>query len=285
RGALGAAFGLAFTAGPAIGGYIASTFSPTSVGYLAAMLQLASLGLIFLALKETHPPTPPTSSAAKRDADEVPVDGDAFVAPKSLLHLITFPAVAWMLTICLLGTAAYSVLFPTFPALADDWYGWSVARVGAALSVFGLVGAFVQGGMIRPTIKRLGERATAQLGLAILAAGLLWIATQPGEGGFWTAAILMAIGTGFSVPAVMAMLSLAVSETDQGSVHGLTQSATAGGRAVGYLIGGTLFTAISPAFAYATAGIVAVAMVAMLLAPLAGHKHPQEAKAPETADA
>ena len=40
------------------------------------------------------------------------------------------------------------------------------------LAVFGLVGAIVQGGMIRPTVKRLGEKATAIMGLIILAAGL-----------------------------------------------------------------------------------------------------------------
>jgi len=254
-GVLGAAFGLAFTLGPAIGGVFAEHFGRVNVGYLAGAVQFSSLGVIGLLLRETRP----------KDLHEAEAH-DIFAEPRSILQLAATPIVTWLMIICIVSTAAYSLMFPTIEPLTEAWYDWDQSDIGIALSIFGLIGAFVQGGMIRPTVKRLGEKTTAIIGLSLLAAGMLWLASHPAStAGLWGALSLMAVGTGFSVPTITGLMSLSVDRRDQGSVHGLNQSATAVGRTVGFGVSGALFEHISITATYLTGGLGALLSLIMLV--------------------
>lgn len=254
-GVLGAAFGLAFTLGPAIGGYFAEHFGSVNIGWLAGAVQFSSIFIILGLLRETRPDT-----LAEAEAHDV------FARPKSLLNLAAVPVVFWLMLVCIIATASYSLMFPTVQPLSEMWYGWDKGDVGLALSFFGLLGAFVQGGMIRPTVKRLGEKTTAMMGLVMLAAGMGWLATHPaGTGGLWGSLSLMALGTGFCVPTITGLMSLSVHERDQGAVHGLNQSATAVGRTFGFGLSGALFEHVSAAATYTTGGIGAALSLLMLL--------------------
>lgn len=253
-GVLGAAFGLAFTLGPAIGGYFAVHFGAVNIGWLAGSVQICSLPVILLLLRETLPKT-------LEEAEE----HDVFAHPKSILHLATVPVVLWLILVCVIATAAYSLMFPTIQPLTEKWYDWHMGDVGVALSIFGLIGAFVQGGMIRPTVKRLGEKTTALLGLALLGIGMIWLGTHPiSHVALWAALSLMAIGTGFSVPTLTGLMSLSVDERDQGAVHGLNQSATSIGRTLGFGASGLLFVHSAP-LTYYTGGLASLAALLMLL--------------------
>jgi MFS family permease len=257
-GAVGAAFGVAFTIGPAIGGWFSSNYGAANIGWLSAASQFLSLGVIFVLLKETHPHHTP-----KDDVESV-----AYVPATKVLHLAARPLVQWLMIVTCLATIAYSIMLPTFTKLTELWYGWNEERTGYAFAVFGLVGAFVQGGMIRPTVKRIGEKATALTGCAILAAGLFLIALHPGIPGFWAATVLMALGVGFASPAITTLMSLAVGEQDQGAIHGLNYSATSLGRGSGYLIGGFAFAHLSAPTAFGAngaGGAYAIAAAAALL--------------------
>ncbi len=272
-GAVGAAFGVAFTIGPAIGGWFAHAYGAQNIGWVAAASQMMSLLVILFLLKETHPHHTP-----KDDTESV-----AYVKPTAILRLAAHPLVMWLMIITTLSTVAYSIMLPTYPALADLWYRWDQKQIGYAFAVFGLVGAIVQGGMIRPTVKRMGEKATAIMGLIILAAGLLLIAAQPGTVGFWSATILMALGTGFANPAITTLMSLSATEHDQGAIHGLNYSATSLGRGAGYLVGGFVFAQISPSAAYYTAGAASLLAFVMLLTTKI--RRPSHEPAPEPSQA
>jgi DHA1 family tetracycline resistance protein-like MFS transporter len=254
-GVLGAAFGLAFTLGPAIGGHFAETFGMVNVGWLAGGLQFASIFVVFGLLRETLPGDPARAA-----------DSDIFARPRSAVHLAAMPIIATLIAVGIISTAAYSVMFPTFPPLTEAWYGWNTDDVGFALSVFGLIGAFVQGGLIRPLARRIGNKGTAILGLALLVAGLFWVAIHPPTtAGLWGALSLMAVGTGLCVPTITALMSLSVNERDQGTVHGLNQSATSIGRTVGFLASGAIFEHISRSATYYTGGAAALLSLLMLL--------------------
>ncbi|HEX7008343.1 MAG TPA: MFS transporter, partial [Phycisphaeraceae bacterium] len=255
-GAVGAAFGIAFTIGPALGGWFAHHYGAPAIGYLAAGFQIASLIVVTTLLRETHPLH-----------NKLPESEAVFVKPSSIVRLCTRPLVIGLMAVTLLATIAYSVMLPTFQPLAEDWYGWNLAEVGYGLAAFGLVGAFVQGGLIRPTVKRIGERATAIVGLVLLAAGLVWIGTHPGTTGFWSAVCLMAIGTGLASPAITSLMSLSVGEHDQGAIHGLNYSAISLGRGAGYLVGSFIFVHVSHGSAYyaGAAGAIAAGLMIVVL--------------------
>lgn len=257
-GHVGAAFGVAFTIGPLIGAGVAIAFGNASIGWLNIIYGLGTLFIATRLLKETHP-------------NESTGD-DAYIPPTRMLGLITRPAIASIILITLVSTAAYSILFPTLDELTSMRYGWSKGTLGLAFALFGLVGIYVQGWKIRPMVKKRGEKFTAAFGLALLVLGLLW--TAPGSDAdsalhvinFWLSLSLIAVGTGFCVPAITAMISLAVHERDQGAAHGLNQSATALGRTAGFFFPALVFTAYGPTPTYVTAaGAAGLALMITLL--------------------
>lgn len=255
-GIVGAAFGVAFTLGPFLGGMAAKHWGMQTIGYLSAGSQILSLGCIFFLLRETHP-----HHTAADNKDSI------FVAPTAILALAMAPRTISLMIVTCLSTIAYSIMLPTYEPMARLLLNWGPAEVGPALGVFGLVGAFVQGGIFRPLVKKYGERVTAILGLIILAAGLIWVGLLPSTGGFWAATILMALGTGLCTPAAATLMSRAVGEYDQGAIHGLNYSATSLGRGSGYLIGSYLFGYISPAAAYFIAGAFSLSAIVVLMRP------------------
>lgn len=249
-GALGAGFGIAFAIGPYLGGLIQATWSLSAIGGAACSMQALSIFLIITCLKETR--------EKRADPAELEDANVTMPKPSTLREVATFKGVTPLLFICVLGTASYAVLFPTLTGLTADWYNFTITDAGIALSVFGLVGAFVQGGLIRPMSKRLGDKTTALTGLLFTVVGLIWLSTQPSISGFWASMTITAIGTGLSVPSITALTSKAVTPEHQGAVHGLNQSATASGRAIGFGISGVIAQFFGISTLYLSAGIFGI---------------------------
>lgn len=248
-GHVGAAFGVAFTLGPLIGAGVAYAFSNAAIGWLNILYGLGTLLIATRYLKETRP--------TETEGD------DAYIPPTRMFALVTRPAIASVITVTLVSTAAYSVLFPTLDAVTSARYKWSPSTLGLAFALFGLVGIYVQGWKIRPMVKKRGEKFTAAFGLALLMLGLLW--TAPGTGpddslhvvNFWLSLSLIAVGTGFCVPAITAMVSNAAGESDQGAAQGLNQAATALGRSIGFFFPAFVFAAHGPTATYLCAAAAA----------------------------
>ncbi|MFO0840086.1 MAG: MFS transporter [Phycisphaerae bacterium] len=227
-GMLGAAFGIAFSLGPAVGGWVAHHYSNATVGWICASMQIISLCVIAFVLPESRPREERLAhaqSGANRSAREL------FGEPNVLVLLIVTAAMT-------LGT---SHLISTFSLVGRDCYAFSVEMSGYAFGTLGLVGIIVQGGLIRPMSARFGERAVAQAGLAILAVGLLLVAMQAPAWSFWLAASLVGLGSALAVPCLSSLLSRCVGKADQGGINGLSQSALAIGRAGGNAMGGGLY--------------------------------------------
>jgi DHA1 family tetracycline resistance protein-like MFS transporter len=250
-GLLGAAFGLAFTAGPAFGGLIAERASPASVGYFCAISQTLSLATIITLLPET---------GTRRARTEIAIP---------LTTLITRQRTAVLLITVLAMTIGYAVLIPTFQPLTETWYGFSVEQAGYALAALGLVGVFTQGGLVRPAVSRLGERPTAMIGLVLLAFGMGTIATNIGLIGLWIGLVLCGVGLGLATPAITGLISLEVTAAEQGAMQGLNQSATSLGRAAGYLVGGAAFAmaAWTPYAIGAVTALLAAGWMLIVVAP------------------
>lgn len=251
-GLLGAAFGFGMLGGIIMGGLVGTHISLGAVGYASALGQLASLAVIVLLLRETHP----HHGRGAREKESTP---DVFETT-AVRHLLGDRTIASLLMVVLAMTAGSMVLVPTLRLLTDRWYGFDLRESTWALAAWMLVGVVVQGGAVRPMVRRMGERGTIMVGLPLLASGLLWMGLQPAEWGFWSAAMLVAAGSGLATPALSGLISHAVKPGDQGAAQGLNQSATALGRTIAYAMAGAMYQFISPgAPLLAGAGLTIVA--------------------------
>ena len=175
------------------------------------------------------------------------------------------PDIAHLLSVVLLLTAGHMILGPTLRVITKDWYGFSGTDSTWAFAAWMFVGVMVQGGAIRPTVKRFGERKTIVLGGLILAAGFGVVALHPSIGGFWAAAVLIAIGGSLADPALRGLISRNTAAADHGAVQGLHQSVTAFGRGISYLMAGLLYDLISPATPFLVGGSLVLISVVILL--------------------
>ncbi len=243
-GVLGAAFGVGLTVGFPLGG-IVGAHSLAAVGWLCAGCETLALLVVLVLLRETRPAGP--VAAAPRWA------------------VLRYPAVRGLLGVTLIATVGYSVMTVTLRLLTDDWYGFTIQQTGYAFALWGIVGIIVQGGLIRPIVKALGERHTIILGAIILAAAMAGLAIHPPVAGFWAATAMMALGGGLLVPTLTGLLSHQVQPHEQGALHGINQSITAMGRAISYVTGGALYV-VAPGMPYGLGAALLLVSVGLLLA-------------------
>ena len=114
-------------------------------------------------------------------------------------------------------------------------------QLGYMFMIMGLGSAIVQGGLVGPMIKKMGEGAVIRLGIIVSAIGFFLILFSSN---FWTSAVFLTIfglGNGVIRPAISALLTKS-SNTGHGSVTGLLSSFDSFGRIAGPPIGGWLFS-------------------------------------------
>lgn len=260
---LGAAFGVAFSLGPIVGGLVGRHYSYAAVGWMCASFQLASLTLILTLLRETRPTAAAEGGATRTRSDTAATLG---VSPKSVA-LLERPRVMLLLAIMILVTIGQSQLIVALPFLAKGVYHFDTDRVGYWFGVIGVLGILVQAGVIRPAVSRWGEPSVSVVGAVLLAAGFVVLAAQPALAWFWGAGALIGVGVALAVPCLTALLSRAVAAQEQGAINGVSQSALAIGRGLGNLSGGKLYSAAGPAAPFAVGATLALAAV-VLLVPL-----------------
>lgn len=206
-GLIGAAFGVGFVLGPAIGGLLGQ-FGPRVPFYVAAGVSALNFTYGWFVLPETLPPE-------RRRAFE-------WRRSNPFGTLAVFRRYTGVLPMC-------GVLFVFFfassvyPAIWPFWgiakFDWSVAMVGATLATFGLITAFFQGVVTGPVVARFGEHRVALVGLSVAVVAAL------GYGMVGTLAgvvVMMVIHgpEGFVHPMLTAMMSEAVPEDAQGELQG-----------------------------------------------------------------
>jgi predicted MFS family arabinose efflux permease len=158
----------------------------------------------------------------------------------------------------------------TFRLFTADGFGMSDAATGRIFMVVGIVGAIVQGGVVRRLAPRLGEARLVHVGMGVQAAAfaLLGLSTSFGAWGklaLYTSAGLIALGNGLTTPSLPAFASRRASTGTQGVTLGALQSAAALARAAGPLVGGALYAAIDPRAPYliGAAGLLAATLLAL----------------------
>jgi MFS family permease len=224
-GMIGAAFGLGFVFGPAVGG-ILSNHSLSTPGYVAAALSAVNLvGAYFLL------PEPSTRVAAARPQGR-------FAA---LLEELGKPRIRRLLVVYFLLILGFSAMEATYAFLAERRYGLADRNVGYVFAYIGVLVVLVQGGLIGPLTRRLGERRLLVAGAVLQAVGLAALPFGTGIAGLLLASAPLAIGSGLTSPSLTSLLSKFSRAEDQGGTLGIGQSAAALGRIAGPLAGTTSF--------------------------------------------
>jgi MFS transporter, DHA1 family, tetracycline resistance protein len=261
-GLMGAAFGLGFIIGPAIGGLLGE-FGPRVPFFVAAGLAAVNFAYGYLVLPETLPPERrrPFSPARSNPAG-------AFRVFANYRGVVPLCAVMFI----------YSFATSVYPAIWAFWgiarFAWSEAIIGLTLAAFGLISAIVQGGLTGPTVKWLGERNTVAFGLVAAVVAAAGYGLAPG-----LAAVLILFvfhaPEGFVHPALTALISKAAPENAQGELQGGIASV----ESVAMLAGTVFYTQVfgyflhpgapvtSPNVSYFVAAVLAAAALAMFLKP------------------
>jgi len=223
-GLIGAAFGLGFVFGPAIGG-ILSRWGINVPFLFAGSLALANTVLLYFALPETvtadHPAR--TSAASGRGWGQ-------------LIASLRNPRLSFVLTIYFLSIVAFSIMTATFSLFMMFRLGYDAFHNGWIFAFVGIISATIQGGLIGKLVKRFGEPWLVIVGGLLFSASLFVVPfVTPATG---LAAILLvgaatAVGQALSAPSLSSLASKSGDAGEQGVVLGVTQSVASLARAVG----------------------------------------------------
>lgn len=219
-GHLGAAFGIAFSLGPILGGLGAYYASYAAVGWLCALMQVLSLFVIVFGLRET------TRAAASQRPE---------------VHLMQRPRVLHLLSVLAIVTLGFSIFNGTYQLVAEHVYKFGPRRTSLAIAFSGIVIAAVQRGIVRRVARGGREPLLARLGMGVLACGFVMIALTPPEWVFWVSTAIVSIGTALYSPMLTALLSHCATADEQGSISGYSLAAQGIGRAGGTVLGGAMF--------------------------------------------
>ena len=206
-GLIGAAFGVGFILGPALGGLLGQ-FGHRVPFLAAAGFSALNLAFGWLTLPESLP------LAERRPFSWVRAN------PLGALGALRGAAGLRGLAVALLlYSVAQSVYVAVWAFSTEARYGWGEGTVGLSLAAVGVGAIAVQGFLIGPAVARLGERRTALVGLAVGCLTTLGYAVAP-EG--WMVFALIAVGSlqGVVLPALTALMSRAAPADRQGEIQG-----------------------------------------------------------------
>jgi DHA1 family tetracycline resistance protein-like MFS transporter len=223
-GLLGAAFGVGFVLGPAIGG-VAGDFDPRLPFWIAAGLTLANFVYGLLVLPES---LPSERRMAFSWARANPIGSLRLLSEHR--QLLGLAGVTFLFHLAHVVLPAVAVLYATYR------YGWDHKTMGLTLAAVGVASGVVQGGLIKPTIRLLGERRTLLFGLLCGATGFTIYGFAASGVMFWAGIPVLALW-GMGSAATMGIMSRLVSSSEQGQLQG----ATGGLMALAGLIGPGLF--------------------------------------------
>lgn len=281
-GFIGAAIGLGFVLGPAIGGGLA-TLGLTAPFWFAAGVALINAALVFFLLPETRPAQVAASAA---DAPARPQAG--FVA--GLLETLRSPAVARLIAVNLLYTLAFTAMEAMFPLFSQREFGWGATQNAYVFVFVGVIMVIVQGGLVGRLSKLWGVQTLLVIGLALLAAGLLLLPFGTTLAVMLIAIGVLSAGSGAVSSMSSALASLASPDETQGQTLGVIQSSGGLGRVLGPVAAGWAFAAAGAGAPFVIGGVLAALalLVALPRIPLQHHNESgaeQRAQTPELAEA
>jgi MFS transporter, DHA1 family, tetracycline resistance protein len=242
-GMLGAAFGLGFVLGPAVGGLLGAIDLHLPF-WAAASLSLLNFCYGYLVLPESLKPEHRTAFDWRK------------ANPLGSARLLLSHRQLWSFGSALfLSQLAHTVLPAIYVLYAGYRFGWGPAEMGWILAAVGVSSVIVQGTLVKPIVKTVGERNAALIGLASGALALAWYGLAWEGWMVWFGVPLGAFWGLFNATS-QAIMSKNVTAMDQGKLQGANTSIMAAANIAGPLCFAFAFAAgIDPALAWNLPGL------------------------------
>jgi MFS family permease len=231
-GLIGAAFGLGFIIGPALGGLLAgndpATADVETPAWVAAGLSLLALAGVALLLPESLPADRRGGGAAR----------NRLVAILDVLHR---PVLSRLILIFFLVILAFAGMESTFALWAIGQFGWGPRQVGYVFAYVGILSAILQGGLIGRLTRVFGGERLLLCGLALITLGLFVMPVARIPAVLAVAVSALAIGMGLTQPSLTSLISRRAGPEEQGEVLGVSQSVGSLSRILGPASAGLFF--------------------------------------------
>ena len=256
-GMIGAAFGIGFVVGPAIGGLL-QQFDLGLPLYVASGIALLNAVFVFKYLPESRTPSAPSVSghaAHLTPAARLAHMAQGLFGPLGFLYVLTF--LITFAVACMEG--AFTPYIAHFYASEDD----AARSAGLCFTYIGILMVLVQGGAIRPLRKRFAEWQLILVGVALMVVGFwLWPAARTIPLLLAGPILAVSIGSALNAPSLRALVSRLSPQDSQGATLGLAASFDSLARAIGPGFGGWLAGAHGLASPYYfAAAIMTVALL------------------------
>ncbi len=262
-GMVGAAFGLGFIFGPAIGGLL-SRISPEAPMWFASALCLANFTAAWFLLPESRTVSSATKTLGRLEAFK---------------HALTKPVLVLLLSLYFLVTAAFSGFEATFALFSEARFGFTAASIGFLFAFIGVVLAVVQGVLVHKVVKHLGEARLIPAAIFCIALGIGLVPFAWSVPTLLVALGVLAVGMGFNNPSLTSMVSRLSDPDDQGGILGLASSLASLGRVFGPAWGGFLYDSYGMTPPYLSASGLMLVAFAVSFVGLSRLRHETHAPA------
>lgn len=231
-GMIGAAFGVGFIFGPALGALLSLWNAAASLPWVPGInpfsgpalvaFVLAAVNFLFVLRRfpETLVPTKHDPTQARRP-----------INPLTLVRPSEFPGVNRTNLLYFVFIAAFAGMEFTLTFLAKDRFGYSAAQNGYLFLFIGIIIALVQGGAVRRLAPKYGERKLVMAGLLMILPGLLMVGRCATQLWLYLGLFLLATGSSLVTPSLTALVSLYTPPDRQGEILGVFRSIGSLGRA------------------------------------------------------
>ncbi len=233
-GMVGAAFGLGLMAGPALGGLL-SRYGLYVPAFTASAIALGNVVFGFFVLPESLP-------LEKREIKPV---SEMFKWTKYFVGLFKQMDIQKLLIAMFLLNLAFAGLQSNFPLYSNHRFHWTPTQNSFFYLYVGVCAVFIQGFLFGKLQPRFGERKLIVFGLTSMAIGLAGMALVRESWMLFPAVTIVALGTGMSIPSLTALVSLRVSEGEQGRLMGGTQTLLSLTNIFGPMLAGISFEVIA----------------------------------------
>ena len=261
-GLVGAAFGLGFIFGPAIGGFL-SRWGYQAPSLFASGLSLANFIAACFLLPESRPRANGVATRTSR------LDLLRYAAAR--------PALPHLMLIYFIVITSFASFETTFALYGERRFNFSASTIGYVFAFIGVVLSAVQGFVVGRVVPRVGEQRVVPAAILVLTGGLALVPFAASVSMLIVACGLLAVGMGFHSPSIMSLISRRSGADMQGGVLGLSQSLASLARVVGPAWGGWLYDRYGTVTPYMSAAVLMgiAFIVSVSIAALAPNPQPE----------